>query len=371
MLNPLAEPVSASAGRSCPLHYRYSPAVFAPPAQHRCEVLYVVGGLYGNGPALESVLRLFAREAGPKRLVFNGDFNWFNVDSAAFERVNQTVLAFDATRGNVETELAASRPTDNAQQGDAGCGCAYPDWVADEVVSRSNQIMQRLNQTAAQHPALQQKLAALPMWLTFEVGASKIAIVHGDAESLAGWGFAQEMLRQPAHQPRLHGWFDAAKVDVFACSHTCLPLFHRLPARGDAAARWVLNNGAAGMPNFAGDSAGLLTRIAVRPFAGPERRHGFVNQGLHVDALAVDIDTARWTAQFLRQWPPGSTAHASYWQRIVAGPAYGASDALPHDEAGPGADSGADSGADVRLRAHHSAAPSTTNCTTASGQGTL
>ena len=35
-------------------------------------------------------------------------------------------------------------------------------------------------------------LAALPMHLVAEVGASRVAIVHGDLESLAGWDLAQE-----------------------------------------------------------------------------------------------------------------------------------------------------------------------------------
>lgn len=289
----------------------------------------MVGGLYGNPLALDSVLALFDRESGPKRLVFNGDFNWFNVDAATFERLNRSVLAFDAMRGNVETELGASDADEEA----AGCGCAYPHWVGDEVVSRSNQIMQRLRRTAREQPVLLQQLTALPMWLTLQVGAMRVAVVHGDAESLAGWGFAQELLRQSRHQARLLAWFDAAKVDAFACSHTCLPMFHRLLATGTRADRWVLNNGSAGMPNFAGDSAGLLTRIAVRPFIGPERRYGVRCQGLHLDAIAVAIDRPGWTGQFLQAWPEGTAAHQSYWQRIVSGPAYDLVDALPADTA--------------------------------------
>jgi hypothetical protein len=62
-------------GRSCPLHYRYAPAAFARAPEARCDVLYVVGGLYGNEPALDAVLALFERERGNKRLVFNGDFH--------------------------------------------------------------------------------------------------------------------------------------------------------------------------------------------------------------------------------------------------------------------------------------------------------
>ncbi len=327
-----------TAGRSCPLHYRYAPTLFAQAVPLQCEVLYVVGGLYGNEVALDSVLALFERETGPKRLVFNGDFNWFNTDPAAFVRINQQVLGFDATRGNVETELAALDTADNTADTEAGCGCAYPDWVGDDVVRRSNEIMERLRQTARQYPAWQRQLSALSMGLTVEVGGLRVAVVHGDAESLAGWGFAQERLRQPAHQALLQSWFDAAQVDAFACSHTCLPVFHALPRRSGERQLWVFNNGAAGMPNFAGDSAGLLTRIAVRPFDGTERRYGVISQGLHCDAIGVAIDPARWQAQFLAQWPQGSAAHASYWQRIQDGPAYRASDALSRHTAQASAD---------------------------------
>jgi transcriptional repressor NrdR len=78
------------AGRSCPLHYHYGPDVFnsAPdPQLSDLETLYVVGGLYGNELALHVVLRLFEQEQGRKRLVFNGDFHWFDIDPPTFERV--------------------------------------------------------------------------------------------------------------------------------------------------------------------------------------------------------------------------------------------------------------------------------------------
>ncbi len=317
---------STEPGRSCPLHYRYSPTVFADAPAAVCDTLYVVGGLYGNEPALRTVLAMFEGEPGPKRLIFNGDFNWFNADPAAFARVNEQVLGFDALRGNVETELA----DDGAD--DAGCGCAYPDWVGDEVVQRSNRILLRLRETARGQPELRRQLAALPMWRRVDVGGLRVAIVHGDAESLAGWGFAQERLGQAQHQPTLRRWFEAAQVDAFACSHTCLPVFHTLSGNGRDLAPLVLNNGAAGMPNFQGDSAGLLTRIAVTPFSGAQRRHGLRRGAVFIDAIAVEMDAARWQAEFLAQWPPGSDAHASYWQRIQQGPAYTADQALTTSE---------------------------------------
>ena len=308
----------AAPGRSCPLHYRYRPAAFAAAPATACDTLYVVGGLYGNTDALAQVLALFEQERGHKRLVFNGDFNWFNTDAASFEAINSQVLRHTALRGNVETELASDADDD------AGCGCAYPAWVGDGVVERSNRILQRLRGTARRFPQLQQQLSALPMWARVDVAGLRVAIVHGDAESLAGWGFAQEHLQDAAHRDTVRGWFAQAQVDAFACSHTCLPVFHCLPVPSQALAPMVLNNGATGMPNFRGDPAGLFTRIASTPFAGPAaaRRHGQRAGTAFVDAIAVNSASAAWRAQFLQQWPAGSDAYASYWQRIAEGPAF-------------------------------------------------
>ncbi len=318
--------ISTAPGRSCPLHYRYRPEVFAsaaPQALQDLEVLYVVGGLYGNALALQQVLQLFDAEHGRKRLVFNGDFHWFDADAATFAQVQRSVLTHTALRGNVETELAA-----DAQQGayDAGCGCAYPDWVGDDVVQRSNRILRRLRDVAT--PAQRADLAALPMWLRADVGGLRIGIVHGDAQSLAGWGFAQEHLQNRAHRAEVARWFEAARVNAFASSHTCLPVFQTLHS-GHA----VYNNGAAGMPNFAGDGAGLLTRFALQRFAGPQRRHAVQQQGVFVEAIAIDTDAAELQRRFLACWPPGSDAHVSYFERIACGPGYTAGQVLRCDTA--------------------------------------
>jgi hypothetical protein len=310
-------------GRSCPLHYRYAPEVFAAEAMgdwRDLEVLYVVGGLYGNALALEQVLRLFDAERGRKRLVFNGDFHWFDVDPAVFARVQDGVLAHSALRGNVETELADEAAPGREDENDAGCGCAYPDWVGDAVVERSNRILRRLR--GATTPAQRRALAALPMWRRADVGPLRVALVHGDAQSLAGWGFAQEHLRDAAARDQARRWFDAAGVDAFACTHTCLPVMQPLARAGRPTPGWILNNGAAGMPNFGGDPAGLLTRIALTPHRGGARRAAVQAGPVHCELLAIEIDPDAARAAFLAQWPPGSDAHASYFDRIAAGPAY-------------------------------------------------
>jgi len=313
---------STAPGRSCPLHYRYRPEVFASPARTdllSLEVLYVVGGLYGNELALERVLELFAAEQGRKRLVFNGDFHWFDIDPDVFARVQSQVLAHTAMRGNVETELAA--PAADGEI-DRGCGCAYPSWVGDDIVMRSNRILARLRQaiTAGQR----RELESLPMWLRADVGDMRIGIVHGDAESLAGWGFAQEHLHDPAHQDRVRSWLSRANVDAFACSHTCLPVFQSLRPDSETRCGWIFNNGAAGMPNFTGDSAGLLTRIALSPPSPGRSRAGVKHGDVYADAYAIEVDASESQRRFLRQWPPGSDAYASYFERMAKGPDYSA-----------------------------------------------
>jgi hypothetical protein len=327
MVSP-GDSADAAPGRSCPVHYRYRPEVFtaaAPPTLESLEVLYVVGGLYGNELALQQVLGLFARERGRKRLVFNGDFHWFDADPAVFARVQRAVLAHEALRGNVETELASGDDS-----GAAGCGCAYPDWVGDGVVERSNRILARLRQ-ATSGPQ-RAELAALPMWQRADVGPLRLGIVHGDATSLAGWGFAQEHLRDDAHRAEVGHWLDRAGVDAFACTHTCLPVFQALRSAAGQPARWILNNGAAGMPNFRGDAAGLLTRVATSSFSGPELRAAVpLGRGVVAEAIAIDIDAQAWRERFLAHWPAGSDAHASYFDRITRGPDYAVADVVRRD----------------------------------------
>jgi hypothetical protein len=294
-------------GRSCPLSYRYDPAVFNRAANIRTDTLYVIGGLYGNPFALDAVLKLAAAEVAPPTLVFNGDFNWFNIDTDVFRTVNETVLAHIALRGNVETELASDD--------DQGCGCGYPDDVSDAEVERSNAILRKLRGAAMQHANIRNALGALPMHAVAEVGGARIGLVHGDAESLAGWGFAHDQLDRADRQPDLMRIFATANVDGFASSHTCLPALRRFQFGS------VINNGAAGMPNFSGDRAGLITRIGVAP-PPHEPLYGTQVRGVHVDTLRVEFDYAAWQAMFEKQWPAGSAGHLSYFKRITQGPAF-------------------------------------------------
>ncbi len=304
-------------GRSCPLHYRYAPTVFARAADLVAETVYVIGGLYGNLPALDAMVALASRESIAPKLVFNGDFHWFDTDLPTFTAINREVLSHVALRGNVETELAADADA-------AGCGCAYPDYVDEADVDRSNTIMRTLREVARQSPADVAKLAALPMHLVAQIGDHRVGIVHGDAESLAGWRFAHDSLHESSNVEWLLQACRDASLAGFASSHTCLPTFRRFAA--SATRRFIINNGAAGMPNFGGTSYGLVTRLSVHAALDGSSQYGDCIDGLYVDALPVHYDSDAFRQFFLKQWPPGSAAYVSYFSRISNGPAY----APPH-----------------------------------------
>ncbi|HZA96446.1 MAG TPA: hypothetical protein VE421_09945, partial [Burkholderiaceae bacterium] len=148
---------AVGAGRICPAAYSYSPSSFARPADLQAEVLYVVGGLYGNRFALAAIEQIAASESLDTRIVFNGDYHWFDADVDTFAHIENIVARHTALRGNVETEVAGD---DDAN----GCGCAYPETVPDDDVERSNAILAQLR-TAAQvalSPRNRARLATLP-----------------------------------------------------------------------------------------------------------------------------------------------------------------------------------------------------------------
>ena len=139
------------------------------------NVLFVVGGLYGNTEAMRAVEMRAAEEAKlaasqnhrsestrgiPMKIavVFNGDFNFFNASSHDWEVINRTIMygsifeptpraiEYFATAGNIETEASDFR----SGAADGGCGCAYPGYVPDAVVRRAGRIVQRLRRVACE-----------------------------------------------------------------------------------------------------------------------------------------------------------------------------------------------------------------------------
>jgi len=308
-----------TAGRTCPLAYRYRPeALCAEPETLDADVIYVIGGLYGNPYALDEIERM-AREEELQgyrvKLVFNGDFNWFNASDDLFRDINQRVLKHTASLGNVDYELA--NPNDGA-----GCGCAYPEFVDQGVVERSNAIMQRLQGIAAECPDIQAQLNALPRYRCLLFGGLKVLVLHGDPESLAGWGLAYEAFAGD-NESELNGWFGRTDADVIACTHTCLPVIWS--GEVDGRQRIVANNGSAGMGNLKSDPQGLITRIALGDHDDASLA-GLVSIGVSVSLRPVAFDLGAWLAEFDRLWPAGSAAAESYRNRLVSGTSLQAGD---------------------------------------------
>lgn len=81
------------------------------------------------------------------------------------------------------------------------------------------------------------------------------------------------------------------------------------------------------MPNFEGDLAGLCTRISAIRSPHPVLQELRI-AGAYVALLPVRYDADRWRTEFLAQWPPGSPAWQSYFERITRGPAFAPNHAL-------------------------------------------
>ena len=319
MSAPAALARHTAAGRICPVDYRYAPADLNRAPDLTAEILYVVGGLYGNLAALRRIEWLACRERAPVTIVFNGDFHWFDAETEWFAAIEKGVTRHRAIRGNVETEIARA--------GDigAGCGCAYPECVDDGVVTRSNAILNELRAVARAEATA--RLSALPMHLVANVGDLRVGIVHGDAAALAGWRFAPDALDERANATWLADVRARSGIDLFASTHTCLAALRDFDTPAGRLA--VINNGSAGMANFSRSTFGLISRIATRPCPHP-RAYGTNVGDVFVDAVPVDYDLAEFLARFGARWPAGSAAHASYHQRITGGPSFTIEQASGH-----------------------------------------
>lgn len=316
MVQNLTLKVDELAGRSCPIRYRYGAAKIADAPANTCDVLYVVGGLYGNGFALDAIEEMASREAGEVRICFNGDFNWFNKAAEDFAHINQRVLKHDCVLGNVEAELG--EPLDVAD-----CGCAYPENVDQGVVDRSNFIHTELKRTAQQQPELLRDLLQKPYFARYSVGGLNVAVVHGDGDSLAGWRFDPAHLKRAEEAAWRAALFEQAKVNVFASSHTCTSAFHHEPLPNGQMGL-ISNNGAAGMPSVSTKQLVVLDGLCTRISMTPSLDSALVFQstqlnGVWVEQVRVQFDQTAWQQHFLSQWPEGTAAHTSYFKRISQG----------------------------------------------------
>jgi len=317
--------------------------------------------LYGNKYALEEIFRLASREEVYPQLVFNGDFNFFNSSSLEnFMETNEMIMKSGAmvSLGNVERSIIDGFSSSSLSSAHVDCGCSYPDYVSDDYIERSNEIVRRLLETCKRGSTNNVRgsvgvqdvvdyLRQLPNFINVDLGGDRVTILHGDCFSLSGWSFsaeslepADELLRQSLVSENGDGsiipittmrevaeWMRAMGSTVVACTHTCLPVATVVPLACTSGNDGILiNNGAAGMPNFADESSngcGVLTRIAStehgHPPEGKSLYHSTTQNGLRVDAIAIEYD-AVWKEKFLQCWPQGTAAHENYATRILRGP---------------------------------------------------
>lgn len=296
-------------GRTRPTDHVYPDGALAAADDGDGETLYVVGNLYGNTEALRALAALVAEEPAGARVIFGGDFHWFDVDDEEFAEIAAGVSASEAITGNVERELAR-------ESADFGCGCAYPDSVATGVAERSDQIIRQLRATATRFDGHRAWLASLPMYRAVRIAGERVLVVHGDTHSLSGWRFAADAVRT-ARDAELAAEFRRTDARVIACSHTCLPCARRVAAtQGDCL---LINNGAAGMPNFHDRLCGVITRIDAGREVPEGSLYGTQLGALRCDAVALDYNVEAWWRRFRRQWSVGSPADLSYACRLLRG----------------------------------------------------
>ena len=288
-------------GRNCSLEYILRKDWTKKSKKLEEEVIYIVGGLYGNRYALE-IINKMAHDENAK-IVFNGDMHWFDIEKEDFLKIEE--LSKDSIKllGNVEFELLNNTLS-------LGCGCNYPEDVSDGVVERSNIIHNMMKENIKGDQILND-IKERSKTLVLDFFGKKIAITHGDEKSMSGWECSNDNLKLESRKKELDSWFEENNIDILATTHTCLQAVY------DNGRNIVINNGAAGMANVEGQTYGLITRIARS-----KHEKAIISQeigGLFVELVKVDFDIEKFKLWFERIWSEGSPASISYKNRIING----------------------------------------------------
>ena len=241
--------------------------------------------------------------------------HWFDRAPSDFAHIEKLASAHLPLIGNVEAELR--RKDDSG----AGCGCAYPDDVAQDTVDYSNAIFAQMHSMLKKYPEYVRSLKQRPGNAVVQVGEQLVAISHGDEQLLGGWSCSRQALTSIRRQTELAKWMREKKLSVLATSHTCAAAaWAWTDAWKDRAAGAiingaVINNGAAGMPNFAAIPGGLISRVGL--FPSDEALYSAKVGRLWVEALPLLYDSQQFISWFDKQWPAGSPAALSYRKRII------------------------------------------------------
>lgn len=296
-------------GRICPLDYSIDKESFKKFRIIENSTIYIVGGLYGNLEALKEITNMAEEEYYKYNskvfIVFNGDMHWFDKKAEDFQSIEEMSDGCEKLLGNVEMELF--RENDIG----VGCGCAYPVYVDNDIVERSNIIHKELKKVMNRLPKYKNILSHRKKNMTVQIFGQNIAITHGDEKKLGGWECSRENLNRIDRQEELNKWFKDNDIDILATTHTCSPAALKL-VNGI-----VINNGASGMPNFKGKIYGLITRISLYKYDAAIYREKMKN--LYVEAVAIKYDSNKFLKWFDDVWNIGSEASLSYRDRIVKG----------------------------------------------------
>lgn len=296
---------------ACPSDYFLSKSSFKDSLVVENSAVYVIGGLYGNIESLKEINNM-AKAEKDVFIVFNGDMHWFDIRTDDFQAIEDMSENAQKLLGNVERELF--------RDGNIGCGCSYPSYVSDDIVNRSNIIHEKLKKVMDYLPEYKNILSNRKKNIVLEMMGKRIAITHGDEKSLSGWGCSVESLEREERQAELEKWLKDNNINILASTHTCFPAALKLENG------IVINNGAAGMPNFNGKIYGLITRISSYMNENAVYRDKIDN--LYAEAVPVIYDNDKFLRWFDCVWDFGSEASLSYRDRIINGTEYGIEKAL-------------------------------------------
>lgn len=288
-------------GRNCSLEYILQKDWTKKIKNLEAEVIYIVGGLYGNRCALEIINKMAHGENA--KVIFNGDMHWFDVEKEDFLKIEELSKGSIKLLGNVEFELLNNTTS-------LGCGCNYPEDVSDGVVERSNIIHNMMKENIKGDQILND-IKGRSKTLVLDFFGKKIAITHGDEKSMSGWKCSNDNLKLESRKKELDNWFKENDIDILATTHTCLAVVY------DNGRNIVINNGAAGMANIKGETFGLFTRIAKN--SHKKAIYSEYRDGLYVELVKVDFNIEKFKLWFEKVWPDDSPASISYKNRIING----------------------------------------------------
>ena len=286
------------------------PSVLDRPAEIAADMLYVVGGLYGNLAALDAIERLAQRASARPSPSCSTATSTGSTRNPPGSPRSIAASASVAIRGNVETEIA--RATTSAPAAAAPIRNTSTT-IPCRARTRSSTMLRAARAGDAR------SLAGCRCISSRAVGDLRVGIVHGDAAGARRLALRARCARRSGATP--DGSTDvrrASGIDVFASTHTCLAALRDFDLPGGRLT--VINNGAAGMPNFRGTTFGadLAHRDrALAPCAALRRSRATACSSTRSPSPTTRQPSA---TRFLARWPEGSPAHASYFRRIVEGP---------------------------------------------------